>query len=68
MSEIAALRMNADWVILSACNTAAGDGSQGASGLSGLTRVFSFLALGLSLAALAWLNRWAAARAEEGNA
>lgn len=33
-----------------------------ASGLSGLTRVFSFLALGLSLAALAWLNRWAAGR------
>ncbi len=34
-----------------------------ASGLSGLTRVFSFLALGLSLAGLAWLNRWAAMRA-----
>ncbi|MGL4279844.1 MAG: DUF2339 domain-containing protein, partial [Albidovulum sp.] len=33
-----------------------------ASGLTGLTRVFSFLALGLSLAGLAWLNRWAAAR------
>mgnify|MGYP003507580260 CR=1 FL=1 len=33
-----------------------------ASGLSGLMRVFSFLALGLSLAALAWLNRWAAGR------
>ena len=31
-----------------------------ASGLSGLTRVVSFLALGLSLAGLAWLNRWAA--------
>ncbi|WP_284163618.1 DUF2339 domain-containing protein [Frigidibacter sp. SD6-1] len=33
-----------------------------ASGLSGLTRVFSFLALGLALAGLAWLNRWAAER------
>ncbi len=33
-----------------------------ASGLSGLTRVFSFLALGLSLIALAWLNRWVATR------
>lgn len=33
-----------------------------ASGLSGLIRVFSFLALGLSLAGLAWLNRWAAGR------
>ncbi|WP_413872382.1 DUF2339 domain-containing protein [Albidovulum sp.] len=36
------------------------------SGLSGLTRVFSFLALGLSLAGLAWLNRWAAARQDTG--
>jgi uncharacterized membrane protein len=34
-----------------------------ASGLSGLMRVFSFLALGLSLAGLAWLNRWAEMRA-----
>jgi uncharacterized membrane protein len=33
-----------------------------AAGLTGLTRVFSFLGLGLSLAGLAWLNRWAAAR------
>ncbi len=32
------------------------------SGLSGLTRVVAFLGLGLSLAALAWLNRWAAER------
>ncbi len=38
-----------------------------ASGLTGLTRVFSFLALGLSLAALAWLNRWAAMRAGDGD-
>lgn len=29
------------------------------SGLSGLTRVLSFAGLGLSLAGLAWLNRWA---------
>ncbi|AXI48775.1 DUF2339 domain-containing protein [Sulfitobacter sp. SK012] len=29
------------------------------SGLEGLTRVFSLLVLGLSLAVLAWLNRWA---------
>lgn len=39
-----------------------------ASGLSGLMRVFSFLALGLSLAGLAWLNRWAGMRATEGKA
>ena len=37
-----------------------------ASGLSGLTRVFSFLALGLSLAGLAWLNRWAAGQQGSG--
>jgi uncharacterized membrane protein len=29
-----------------------------AAGLTGLTRVVSFLGLGLSLAGLAWLNRW----------
>ena len=32
------------------------------AGLGGLTRVFSLLLLGLSLAGLAWLNRWAQAR------
>jgi CHAT domain-containing protein/tetratricopeptide (TPR) repeat protein len=41
-SEVSALRLNADWVILSACNTAAGDGSQGATGLSGLARAFFY--------------------------
>ena len=41
-SEIAALEIDADWVILSACNTAAGDGSQGASGLSGIARAFFY--------------------------
>ncbi|MFV0360515.1 DUF2339 domain-containing protein [Tropicimonas sp.] len=34
-----------------------------AAGLTGLLRVFSFLGLGLVLAGLAWLNRWAASRA-----
>ncbi len=38
-SEIAQLRLNADWVVLSACNTAAG-GSSGADGLSGLAKAF----------------------------
>lgn len=41
-SEVASLRLGARWVILSACNTAAGDGSQGAPGLSGLARSFFF--------------------------
>lgn len=40
-SEIADLRLAADWVVLSACNTAGGEG-QGAEGLSGLARAFLF--------------------------
>ncbi len=39
-SEVAQLRLNADWVILSACNTAASDGTPGAEGLSGLAKAF----------------------------
>ncbi len=38
--EIAAMRIDADWVILSACNTAGG--SDGAPGLSGLARSFLY--------------------------
>ena len=41
-SEIAGLALRADWVVLSACNTAAGDGSEGAPGLSGLARAFFY--------------------------
>ncbi|WP_128892498.1 CHAT domain-containing protein [Erythrobacter sp. HKB08] len=41
-SEVTLLELGADWVILSACNTAAGDGSDGAPGLSGLARSFFF--------------------------
>lgn len=40
-SEVAALKLDADWVILSACNTAAGD-KIGAEALSGLARAFFF--------------------------
>jgi CHAT domain-containing protein len=40
-SEIAGLKLDADWVILSACNTAAGDTS-GAQALSGLARAFFY--------------------------
>ncbi len=39
-SEAASLHLHADWVILSACNTAASDGSAGGEGLSGLARGF----------------------------
>jgi CHAT domain-containing protein/Tfp pilus assembly protein PilF len=41
-SEISGLKLDADWVILSACNTAAGDGTEGAPGLSGLARAFFY--------------------------
>ncbi|WP_309668053.1 DUF2339 domain-containing protein [Tabrizicola sp.] len=37
-----------------------------AAGLTGLTRVASFAGLGLALAGLAWLNRWAGQRAIKG--
>jgi CHAT domain-containing protein/tetratricopeptide (TPR) repeat protein len=40
-SEITGLKLDADWVILSACNTAAG-GAQGAEALSGLARAFFY--------------------------
>lgn len=41
-SEIASLRLNADWVILSACNTAAPEDRPGAEGLSGLAKAFFY--------------------------
>jgi len=40
-SEISALKLNADWVVLSACNTAASD-VIGAEALSGLARAFLY--------------------------
>jgi CHAT domain-containing protein len=40
-SEVAALKVDADWVILSACNTAAGN-SDKAESLSGLARAFFY--------------------------
>ncbi|MCH9020162.1 MAG: tetratricopeptide repeat protein [Proteobacteria bacterium] len=41
-SEIATLKLDADLVILSACNTAAADGTPGAEGLSGLAKAFFY--------------------------
>src|SRR5207245_868634 len=41
LDEILALRLNADWVVLSACNTASGQGA-GAEALSGLGRAFFY--------------------------
>ncbi|UPK32120.1 CHAT domain-containing protein [Bradyrhizobium sp. 186] len=40
-SEVAQLKLNADWVVLSACNTIAGD-KPGAEALSGLARSFLY--------------------------
>lgn len=41
-SEVASLKLAADWVVLSACNTAASDGTPGATGFSGLTKAFFY--------------------------
>ena len=41
MGEIMKLRMNADWIVLSACNTGASDGA-GAEAVSGLGRAFFY--------------------------
>jgi CHAT domain-containing protein len=51
-SEVTALKLNADWVVLSACNTAAG-GEIGAQALSGLARSF-FYAGGRGLLVSHW--------------
>jgi CHAT domain-containing protein len=51
-SEVAALKLNADWVVLSACNTAAGN-DIGAEALSGLARAF-FYAGGRTLLVSHW--------------
>jgi CHAT domain-containing protein len=40
--EISQLKLDADWVVLSVCNTAAPDGTPGAEGLSGLARAFFY--------------------------
>ena len=41
MSEILTLKLDADWVVLSACNTASGNGA-GAEAVSGLGRAFFY--------------------------
>ncbi len=41
MEEVLQLKLNADWVVLSACNTASGDG-KGGDALSGLGRAFFY--------------------------
>jgi CHAT domain-containing protein len=41
MSEIMTLNLDADWIVLSACNTGAADGT-GAEAISGLGRAFFY--------------------------
>ena len=61
MDEVLGLKLNADWVVLSACNTAAGEGA-GAEALSGLGRAF-FYAGTRALLASNWPVESRAARA-----
>ena len=42
VSEVAQLKLDADWVVLSACNTASADGKTGSEGLSGLAKSFFY--------------------------
>jgi CHAT domain-containing protein len=41
MEQILTMKLNADWVVLSACNTASGEGA-GAEAVSGLGRAFFY--------------------------
>jgi CHAT domain-containing protein len=41
-SEVAQLKLNADWVVLAACNTAAGQPGEDSEALSGLARAFFY--------------------------
>ena len=52
-SEAAQLKLRAEWVLLSACNTAAPDGTPGAEGLLGLAKAF-FYAGGKTLLVSHW--------------
>ena len=61
MDEVLALKLDADWVVLSACNTAAGDGA-GSEAVSGLGRAF-FYAGARALLVSNWPVESASARA-----
>ena len=60
MDEVLALRLDADWVVLSACNTASADGS-GSEAVSGLGRAF-FYAGARSLLVSNWAVETTSAR------
>jgi len=61
MDEVLALKLDADWVVLSACNTAAGEGA-GSEAVSGLGRAF-FYAGARALLVSNWPVESASARA-----
>jgi CHAT domain-containing protein len=61
MEEVLGLKLNADWVVLSACNTAAGDG-KGGEAVSGLGRAF-FYAGSRALLVTQWPVETTSARA-----
>jgi len=61
MEDILGLRLNADWVVLSACNTASGNGA-GAEAVSGLGRAF-FYAGARALLVSSWPVETTSARA-----
>jgi hypothetical protein len=60
MEEVLALRLDADWVVLSACNTASADG-KGGEAVSGLGRAF-FYARARSLLVSNWAVETTSAR------
>jgi CHAT domain-containing protein len=41
-SEVTGLKLNADWVLLSACNTGADNQESGTAGLGGLAKAFFY--------------------------
>jgi CHAT domain-containing protein len=60
-SEVAQLKLNADWVVLSACNTAAGD-KPGAEPLAGLASAFFYARARALLVSHWYVNSHAAAQ------
>ena len=65
-SDAALLNLSADWVVLSACNTAASDGSVDGDGLSGLARAFFYAGASTLLVSHWPVNDQAAARLTTG--
>ena len=65
-SEVTELKLNADWVVLSACNTAAGNAAN-AEALSGLARAFFYAGARALLVSHWQVNSDAAAKLTTGS-